>query len=336
MSCVEKVSASCGETVEERYEIGKEIGEGSFGRVFQGRCMQTGKQVALKEIKEMVFSRGKQAERDDERDQEERNDERGEEEGFPIELLREIRHLRQLRHPNVLSANEVLFSASGSLFLVLPRFPDDLGSLLSRRTRLQEPPLPPAESRALLRQLLAGVTFLHSRGIAHRDIKPENLLLSDRALVIGDLGTARGLCGAEEAGAPLSPDVSTLSYRAPEMLFGSERYGVEVDVWACGCVMGHLATGKPLFKPRGELDQILQLCELLGSPSIDNWPGLPSLPVASRIRFPEQPLGKLRARVSEELLQEPGFSLLQAMLTYDPAQRIPAASALSHPYFDAL
>lgn len=88
------------------------------------------------------------------------------------------------------------------------------------------------------KQLIHGVAYLHSMGVAHRDIKPENLLLDGQArLKITDFGVSdvfrmcweekthlsKGLCGSEP-------------YIAPEEFQNKEYDARRVDIWACGIV----------------------------------------------------------------------------------------------------
>ncbi|CAG8513543.1 10058_t:CDS:2, partial [Paraglomus brasilianum] len=94
------------------------------------------------------------------------------------------------------------------------------------------------EINCCFKQLISGVAYIHSMGVAHRDIKPENLLLDDNGhLKITDFGVSdvfrtcweecahlsKGLCGSEP-------------YIAPEQFQTSEYDARLVDVWACGIV----------------------------------------------------------------------------------------------------
>ncbi|KAI5997377.1 Pkinase-domain-containing protein [Pisolithus albus] len=87
-------------------------------------------------------------------------------------------------------------------------------------------------------QILTGVSYLHSQGVAHRDIKPENLFFDTKGhLKIGDYGASTvyrlpwettvhmstGLCGSEP-------------YIAPEQFLGKPYDARMVDIWACGIV----------------------------------------------------------------------------------------------------
>ncbi|CAM9685430.1 unnamed protein product, partial [Discosporangium mesarthrocarpum] len=145
-------------------------------------------------------------------------------------------------------------------------------------------------------QLLSAVAQLHDLGVVHRDIKPENLLVDSSVkpplLKVCDLGTARKVdedegrgdkeslpnhcysgLGVSAAGTGRRGDAFSLMteyvgsrwYRAPEMLLGAQSYSRAVDVWACGCLMAELATGRPLFSGEREEDLALSITNVLGT-----------------------------------------------------------------------
>ena len=65
--------------------------------------------------------------------------------------------------------------------------------------------------------------------------------------------------------------VATLWYRPPELLMGSDVYDASIDVWAIGCILGELLSGKPLFPGESEIECLKLMCETLGTPSEANW-----------------------------------------------------------------
>ncbi|KAL0115596.1 hypothetical protein PUN28_010839 [Cardiocondyla obscurior] len=102
------------------------------------------------------------------------------------------------------------------------------------------------------RQLISGVEYLHSRGVAHRDLKPENLLLDDNDnLKISDFGLATiyRMQGKERL---LEKKCGTLPYVAPEVLV--RTYHAEpADIWSCGIILVALLAGElPWDHPQAE------------------------------------------------------------------------------------
>lgn len=100
----------------------------------------------------------------------------------------------------------------------------------------------------------------------HRDLTPRNILVEPETdtVVIADFGSAKCIRDGDKSIAY----VGARSYRAPELLFGSNSYSAAVDMWSFGCVAVELSTGCPLFQSRTTTEQILLIMRLLGTPSL--------------------------------------------------------------------
>ncbi len=239
-----------------------------------------------------------------------------------------------------------------SILLVLEFVEHDLKSILEDMPQ----PFLASEVKTLLRQLAAGVAYLHSRWILHRDIKTSNLLLNNRGqLKIADFGMARNYSedetetGSSASGGSsnrrpyqqLTPLVVTLWYRAPELLLGARRYGRPVDLWSVGCVFGELLTREPLLQGKNEADELARIFDLCGVPTDASWPGFRRLPNARALRLPpsssssssssSSTMAAIRAKFP--LLTTAGCSLLASLLALDPDKRPSAQGMLDHDYF---
>ena len=138
--------------------------------------------------------------------------------------------------------------------------------------------------------------------------------------------------------------VITLWYRPPEVLFGDDHYGPEVDIWGLGCIFAELFLQKPAFAGSDEVSQIEAiLIGLFGSKDklVEPFSCLSHLPWYSLI--PDQlsrnyvpPSGStdLFGSLSKSKVNPEALKLIKLMLTVDPKKRIDCKKALESRYFD--
>jgi len=100
-------------------------------------------------------------------------------------------------------------------------------------------------------------------------LKPENILYSedDGRVKIADFGLAKELDPSQTM---QTSYVSTRWYRAPEICLKCCQYDQKIDIFAVGCILVELITGKPLLPSKSELDQIAKLTALIGKPN-ESW-----------------------------------------------------------------
>ncbi|MFN7972041.1 MAG: tetratricopeptide repeat protein [Acidobacteriota bacterium] len=115
-------------------------------------------------------------------------------------------------------------------------------------------PLPLAEAITIVRGLCAPLSYLHGEGLVHRDLKPENVVLRrDGTPVIVDFGLATDLGTAREDVDGASDPSGTALYMAPEQWVGS-FVDARVDIYALGCILYELLTGRPPFYGESSLE----------------------------------------------------------------------------------
>ncbi|KZT74392.1 Pkinase-domain-containing protein [Daedalea quercina L-15889] len=285
------------------YDCLNQVGEGTFGQVWKARNTSTGIVVALKKIR-------MEAERD----------------GFPVTAMREIKLLQSLRHENVVSLYEMMVS-NGSVFMVFEYMDHDLTGILSQ-TQFT---FTDAHLKSFCQQMLAGLAYLHRKGVIHRDIKGSNILINNAGVLkLADFGLARFY--QKRRRSDYTNRVITLWYRPPELLFGTTVYGSEVDMWSAGCIMLELFTKKPVFQGNDEIHQLDVIYRIVGTPVVEQWPGMTSLPWYELVK-PKEFVPNHFRQLFEKWLSPAGLDLAERLLTYDPAKRVTAVEALEAPYF---
>lgn len=141
-------------------------------------------------------------------------------------------------------------------------------------------------------------------------MKPQNLLINETGVIkLADFGLARAF------GIPVrvyTHEVVTLWYRAPEILLGSLRYSIGLDVWSAGCIFAEMSNKKPLFQGDSEIDQLLRIFRTLSTPSNKIWPGVEELPEYKSL-FPKWRENILSSKCPN--LDDFGIDLLKVLLS---------------------
>ncbi|KAI8639745.1 serine/threonine-protein kinase pef1 [Parasitella parasitica] len=288
---------------EAKYIRKEKLGEGTYATVFKGENRDTGLTVALKEIH------------------------LDPEEGAPSTAIREISLMKELNHPNILQLIDVIHTQT-KLMLVFEFMEQDLKKYMDANAKLTHGTLPPATIKRFMSQLLQGIAYCHKNRVLHRDLKPQNLLINKYdELKLGDFGLARAY------GIPVntfSNEVVTLWYRAPDVLLGSRMYSTSIDIWAAGCIMAEMYTGRPLFPGNSNEHQLQEIFRKMGTPTEQTWPGLTQFPEYKQPTHidPRQNIGLTIPNMDAK-----GIDLLNRMLQYQPQLRISAEDALKHTYF---
>jgi len=216
------------------YEVVAPIGAGGMGEVYRARDSKLGRQVALKVLPEEFA-------RDTNR---------------MARFEREAKLLASLNHPNIATIHG-LEDSGGIRALVM-----ELVEGPTLADRIRQGPIPMDEALPIARQICEALEYAHERGVVHRDLKPANVKVTpDDAVKILDFGLAKALEGdPASADIATSPTISRMATQAG-ILLGTAAYmspeqakakpvDRRADIWAFGCVLYEMLTGKMAF--RGE------------------------------------------------------------------------------------
>ncbi len=200
------------------YVLGRQIGRGSMGVVYQANDTRLDRMVALK-----VLPAGVQGDAD------------------KVRFLREARAASAIDHPNICTVHDVGETQEGRLFLVMAFYG---GETLA--SRLARGPLAITEAIDLATQVARGLACAHDGGVVHRDIKPANIMITAAGVAkILDFGIARviGALGLTSTGVA----IGTPAYMAPEQARG-EPVDARADIWALGVMLYEMLAGRRPFR----------------------------------------------------------------------------------------
>ncbi|MGH7740639.1 MAG: protein kinase domain-containing protein [Candidatus Eiseniibacteriota bacterium] len=194
------------------YRIGRMLGRGGMGEVYEAEDLDLGRQVALKFIAPELAADPQNLKR----------------------FEHEARAAASLNHPNI--ATLYAFErAAGRTFIAMELVPGE-----SLRARLRRGPLPLSEALVVAHDIAAALSVAHRRGIIHRDIKPENLMFGeDGRIRVMDFGLARAIEATRLT--MTGSAVGTAAYMSPESVRG--QASTASDVFALGIVLYEMLTG---------------------------------------------------------------------------------------------
>ena len=207
----------------ERYRIESEIARGGMAMVYLATDLRHDRQVALKVMfPEVAVAMGHER------------------------FLREIKLAAKLSHPNILTVHDS-GEAGGYLWYTMPYIEGEtLRQRIDRESRLQV-----QDVLRLMHEAAEAMGYAHTLGVVHRDIKPENILLSRGHAMIADFGIARAMDAVRDDHLTSSGvALGTTAYMSPEQAL-AENVDATTDVWALGCVMYEMLSGKPPFGTGG-------------------------------------------------------------------------------------
>ncbi|KAI8827004.1 kinase-like domain-containing protein [Fimicolochytrium jonesii] len=228
-----------------RCELGKQIGQGAFGKVFIGLNLDTGELMAVKQVERAVFEETRKNSGDG--GQQKRED----------ALRREIDFLKELEHEHIVRylGSEVT-DASFNVFLEYISG-GSVASCLNKYGAFDEELV-----QCMSAQILCGLEYLHEKSIIHRDIKGANILVdTDGVTKISDFGISKKNEYREAYHRVTRMSMQgSIPWMAPEVarLNKAKGYSAKVDIWSLGCLVLEMLTNQtPWHKARGNVIYLL-------------------------------------------------------------------------------
>ena len=217
-----------GATLSGRYVLGKPLGKGAMGIVYDGELIRLAQRVAIKVLRPEILT----------------------EPELVMRFDREARLIAKMNSEYVVRVLDVDTTDEGLPFLVMEKLDGrDLGSEIRARG-----PLPIPEAVEYMRQICAGVAEAHRAGIIHRDLKPSNIFLvrregasetDPRQVKILDFGVSK-MVGDTNLTATEST-LGTPRYMSPEQIRSAKSVDERTDVWSMAVIMFELLSSKTPF-----------------------------------------------------------------------------------------
>jgi len=207
-----------------KYHLGRVLGEGGMGAVYEADHRELGAKVAVKLLSEASVNNPNSLAR----------------------FRREAKVMGQIRHENVISVMDAGNDESGIPFLVMELLEGESLAGTLRRERLLSPGL----SAWITSEVLAGLGAAHAKNIIHRDLKPGNVFIAtqsdgSRRVKILDFGISKlGDLSATLNVTAQGALVGTPNFMSPEQIRAREELDGRVDIYAAGIMLYRMVTGR--------------------------------------------------------------------------------------------
>ncbi len=231
------------------YRIERKLGEGGFGVVYVAMDTRLGRRAAIKQLLPELSGHRDIVER----------------------FFNEAKAAASINHPGIVEIYDVGWHTDGSAYFAMKLLE---GDSLAKRLR-EAGPLPIQIATTIARQVSSALVAAHARGIVHRDLKPDNIVLvADDEVAIGeratvlDFGIAK-LFGDKPASQKTRTGMmmGTPSYMSPEQCRGAGEVDHRTDVYALGCILFEMLTGRAPFVAEGA-GEVLGMHQFVDAPTV--------------------------------------------------------------------
>ncbi|OHT15917.1 CMGC family protein kinase [Tritrichomonas foetus] len=187
-------------------------------------------------------------------------------------------------------------------------------------------------------RVLQALAHVHSRGVMHRDVKPLNILCKNpkECVKLADWGLAEFYHPMRK----YSIHVATRYYKAPELLLGFMLYDYSVDIWSTGVLLLEALSLKVhIFDADDNNRMIDAVAAVMGCQDILNWGTKYNIKIGQRkidriSKYNKKRFEDIIPNSREKFRDPEALDLVSKMLVIDHKERISAAEALQHPFFE--
>ncbi|KAG0311437.1 Casein kinase II subunit alpha [Dissophora globulifera] len=291
--------------VQDNYEIIRKVGRGKYSEVFEGFNTVNNEKCCIKVLKPVKKKK----------------------------IKREIKILQNLAGgPNVITLFDVVRdpqSKTPSLIFECVNNTD---------FKILYPKFTDFDVRFYIFELLKALDFCHSKGIMHRDVKPHNVMIEHekRKLRLIDWGLAEFY----HPGTEYNVRVASRYFKGPELLVDFQEYDYSLDMWSLGAMFASMIFRKePFFHGHDNYDQLVKIARVLGTNELFAYLEKYDLELDVQYdeilgRYPRKPWSKFVTPENQRFVSNAAIDFLDKLLRYDHQERLTAAEAMEHPYFD--
>jgi phosphate/phosphite/phosphonate ABC transporter binding protein len=207
-----------------KYKLGRQIGEGGMGAVYEALHVGLGTKVAVKILSEQL----------------------AENPTFVKRFRREARAAAAVQHENVVAVTDTGEDEEGVPYLIMELLEGETLAATLRRERV----LIPQAAAEVTAQMLRGLGAAHEKGVIHRDLKPGNIFLARQSdgtyrVKVLDFGISKFSADVSNLNVTVEGTiVGTPNFMAPEQVMGKHDVDPRADLYAVGVMMYRMLTGK--------------------------------------------------------------------------------------------
>jgi eukaryotic-like serine/threonine-protein kinase len=200
------------------FELHEKLGVGGMGIVYRAKYLKNGAFVAVKVLSPDLMA----------------------DEKIAVRFGREMQILKKLQHPHIVKYYGGSTSGVTKYYAMEMVKGGSLEQMLKKRG-----PLDWELAVEYAIQIAKALEHAHAHGVVHRDLKPANLLITKQGLKLTDFGIARDTQSTALTAA--GKTLGTMAYMAPEQISGKYPIGAKTDLYALGCVIFEMLTGRTVF-----------------------------------------------------------------------------------------